>query len=104
MSVSLTEVDSILRTSGAAPGGLAEAVTRGEPARVLVRNYRPDGTQFWNEVVIQPMRGGDGNVTHVVGFHRDVGERAPRADARHHQSPPLSFLPDVRRSGARLLH
>jgi Protein of unknown function N-terminus (DUF3323) len=28
LSVSLTEVDSILRASGAAPGGLAEAVTR----------------------------------------------------------------------------
>jgi len=28
---------------------LREAVEKGEPARVLVRNYRPDGSLFWNE-------------------------------------------------------
>jgi diguanylate cyclase (GGDEF)-like protein/PAS domain S-box-containing protein len=77
---------------------LREAIGRGESCRALMRNYRKDGTQFWNEVVIQPMRGGDGNVTHIVGFHRDVGERAPRADLR--RSPGLpSWLREDRLSG-----
>src|ERR1700687_1432058 len=53
---------------------LREAITRGQSCRALIRNYRKDGSQFWNEVVIQPMRGGDGAVTHIIGFHRDVGE------------------------------
>ncbi len=35
---------------------MREAVERGETARVLMRNYRPDGSLFWNEVVIQPVR------------------------------------------------
>ncbi len=54
---------------------LAEAVTRGEPARVLVRNYRPDGTLFWNETVVQPVRSAKGELTHYLGFHRDASER-----------------------------
>ena len=77
---------------------LREAITRGESCRALMRNYRKDGTQFWNEVVIQPMRGGDGNVTHIVGFHRDVGERAPRADLRRAPGLP-SWLREDRLSG-----
>jgi diguanylate cyclase (GGDEF)-like protein/PAS domain S-box-containing protein len=58
---------------------LAEAVSRGEPARVLVRNYRPDGSLFWNETVIQPVRDADGKLTHFIGYHRDASERLKNA-------------------------
>jgi diguanylate cyclase (GGDEF)-like protein/PAS domain S-box-containing protein len=54
---------------------LREALKRGESCRVLLRNYRKDGSQFWNELMVQPVRGADGNVTHFLGFHRDVSER-----------------------------
>jgi len=47
----------------------------GETCRVLLRNYRKDGSQFWNEILVQPLRGAEGGVTHFVGFHRDVTER-----------------------------
>jgi diguanylate cyclase (GGDEF)-like protein/PAS domain S-box-containing protein len=77
---------------------LREAITSGQSCRALLRNYRKDGVQFWNEVVIQPLRGGDGGVTHIVGFHRDVGERAPRADARRAPGLP-TWLREDRLSG-----
>ena len=54
---------------------MREALTRAEPARVLMRNYRQDGTLFWNEVVIQPLRNGSGRVTHFIGYYRDASER-----------------------------
>ena len=44
------------------------------PAAMLMRNYRPDGTLFWNETVIQPVRDGAGRITHWVGYHRDASE------------------------------
>ena len=53
---------------------LAEAVNKGEPARVLVRNYRPDGSMFWNETVLQPVRTA-GKLTHFIGYHRDASDR-----------------------------
>ena len=58
---------------------LAEAVGKGEPARVLVRNYRPDGTLFWNEAVVQPVRT-NGTLTHFVGYHRDASDRLKNAE------------------------
>jgi diguanylate cyclase (GGDEF)-like protein/PAS domain S-box-containing protein len=58
---------------------LAEAVSKGEPARVLIRNYRPDGSLFWNETVIQPVRTA-GKLTHFVGYHRDASERLKNAE------------------------
>ena len=54
---------------------MREAVERGETARVLMRNYRADGSLFWNEMVIQPVRGPSGQLTHFVGYHRDAGQR-----------------------------
>lgn len=54
---------------------IREAVERGETARVLMRNYRPDGTLFWNEVVIQPVRDPAGKLTHFVAYYRDASQR-----------------------------
>jgi diguanylate cyclase (GGDEF)-like protein/PAS domain S-box-containing protein len=65
-----------------------EAVERGEPARVLVRNYRPDGSLFWNEIVIQPVRDGSGRLTHFIGYHRDASERLKHAERSAQGLPP----------------
>ena len=54
---------------------MREALARGETTRVLMRNYRQDGSLFWNEVVIQPLRNGSGRVTHFIGHYRDASER-----------------------------
>jgi two-component system, cell cycle response regulator len=54
---------------------IRQALDQGVAARALVRNYRKDGTQFWNEIFLEPVRDAAGKVTHFVGFHRDVGER-----------------------------
>jgi diguanylate cyclase (GGDEF)-like protein/PAS domain S-box-containing protein len=54
---------------------LRDALNRGESCRVLLRNYRKDGTLFWNEMTVLPLRHADGCVTHFVGHHRDAGER-----------------------------
>ncbi len=42
---------------------------------MLLRNYRKDGTLFWNEMTVLPLLGADGRVTHFAGHHRDAGER-----------------------------
>jgi two-component system cell cycle response regulator len=60
---------------------LRDALNRGESCRVLLRNYRKDGTLFWNEMSVSPLRHADGCVTHYAGYHRDAGERL-RMDPR----------------------
>ena len=54
---------------------LREALARAEACRVLLRNYRKDGTVFWNEMTVSPLLDEQGRVTHFVGHHRDAGER-----------------------------
>jgi diguanylate cyclase (GGDEF)-like protein/PAS domain S-box-containing protein len=54
---------------------LRDAMSRGETCRVLLRNYRKDGSLFWNEMTVMPLRHADGCVTHFAGHHRDAGER-----------------------------
>lgn len=60
---------------------LREAQKRGESCRVLLRNYRKDGTMFWNEISIEPLLGADGKISHYAGHHRNAGDRL-RSDPR----------------------
>jgi diguanylate cyclase (GGDEF)-like protein/PAS domain S-box-containing protein len=75
---------------------LAEAVSKGEPARVLVRNYRPDGSMFWNETVIHPVRTA-GALTHFIGYHRDASDRLKNAERQPGGLP--SWLREDRLTG-----
>jgi diguanylate cyclase (GGDEF)-like protein/PAS domain S-box-containing protein len=59
---------------------MKEAIERGEQCRVLIRNYRPDGALFWNEVQLQPLRNGDSKVTHWIGYCKDAGGRMKSVD------------------------
>ena len=40
--------------------------------RARLVTYRADGTAFWAEVRISPVRAGDGAVTHYIAIHHDV--------------------------------
>ncbi|MFC7227604.1 PAS domain S-box protein [Salinirubellus salinus] len=66
------------RTNGGTTAALGEAIEAGEPVQQEVLNYRADGTPFWNEVTVTPVHDADGDVTHFVGFQRDVTERKRR--------------------------
>jgi diguanylate cyclase (GGDEF)-like protein/PAS domain S-box-containing protein len=52
-----------------------ECIQSAVPCRILLRNYRPDGSLFWNESLIQPLQSAGGELTHWVGYHRDAGGR-----------------------------
>ncbi len=67
---------------------IREMLGKGGSARVLIRNYRPDGTLFWNESVIQPVKAADGRVTHYVGYHRDASDRLKNAERISSGLPP----------------
>ena len=71
-----------------------QALTQGVSTRALLRNYRKDGSQFWNELFVAPVHGADGALTHFVGFHRDVGERERAAGARAQPGLPAWMRED----------
>jgi len=51
------------------------ALPKGEGCNATVQNYRKDGTPFWNEIRIRPVRDAMGQLTHFVGIKTDVTER-----------------------------
>jgi len=54
---------------------IREAEDTGSHCQVLLKNYRKDGTDFWNELIISPIRNKDGELTHFVGVQNDVTDR-----------------------------
>ena len=53
----------------------ARRSARGDPCPVELLNYRKDGTPFWNDLSISPVRDAAGRLTHFVGVQTDVTER-----------------------------
>lgn len=60
---------------------IRRAIDAAEPVSVDLRNYRADGTEFWNHLTIAPIRDTDGTVVNYIGFQQDVTERIQ--DRRH---------------------
>jgi PAS domain S-box-containing protein len=58
-----------------AVGELRAAVHEGRHCSVVIRNYRKDGTLFWNELSIYPVRDEERRVTNFVGVQNDITER-----------------------------
>ncbi|WP_229110146.1 PAS domain-containing protein [Halapricum desulfuricans] len=65
-------------TDPAAVREMRDAIDAQESVRVQIRNYREDGTEFWNQVTLAPVRNADGDVTHYIGFQEDVTEQVVR--------------------------
>jgi PAS domain S-box-containing protein len=48
------------------------AIEAEEPVTVELRNYRKDGSMFWNRVTIVPIRSDSGLVTNFLGYQQDI--------------------------------
>ncbi len=51
------------------------ALERGEGCRVVIKNYRKDGSPFWNELSISPMRDHTGKIVNFIGIQSDITEK-----------------------------
>lgn len=51
---------------------IRQAVKDGQPCRQVLRNYRKDGSLFWNELSITPVRNEADNLTYFIGIQKDV--------------------------------
>ncbi|WP_311172654.1 PAS domain-containing protein [Halobellus ordinarius] len=54
---------------------IRRAIDAEEPITTEIRNYRKDGSMFWNRLTITPIEDETGTVTHFLGFQEDVSER-----------------------------
>jgi PAS domain S-box-containing protein len=54
---------------------LREAIHDRREITVVLKNFRKDGSAFWNELSLSPVRNREGEVTHFVGIQTDVTAR-----------------------------
>lgn len=54
---------------------LRDTLQQGKNCLVTLRNYRRDGSMFWNELSISAIRNKAGVLTHFVGIQKDVTPR-----------------------------
>ncbi|MCL1472958.1 PAS domain-containing protein [Argonema antarcticum] len=66
--------ETILDTDGEWDAGEV-FLDKGKDCTVILRNYRKDGTLFWNELSIAPIYDRQGNLTHFIGVQTDISDR-----------------------------
>jgi len=54
---------------------LRSAILAGTACTVVIRNYRKDGSLFWNELNISPILDDHGKATHFIGIQTDITKR-----------------------------
>jgi PAS domain S-box-containing protein len=54
---------------------LRAALREDRECQVALRNYKKDGTLFWNQLSISPVRGEEGKLVNFIGVQEDVTQR-----------------------------
>ena len=73
---------------------LREAFAEGRSCRTVLRNYRKDGTLFWNDVNVAPVIGHSGEISHFFGVLHDITARKEAEDAVRRSRAKLSVTLD----------
>ncbi|WP_018145821.1 PAS sensor domain-containing protein [Thioalkalivibrio sp. AKL6] len=51
------------------------AIDENRPCRVTLRNYRKDGSLFWNELSLTPVFNDEDRLTYYIGIQKDITDR-----------------------------
>ncbi len=84
---------------------LRRALQAGQDCTIVLRNYRKDGSLFWNELFTSPVIDPDGRLTHFVGVQTDVTQRVEaEAGLRRERAALEQTLGELRQTQAMLIH
>jgi PAS domain S-box-containing protein len=53
---------------------IRDALSSGQECQVTLRNYRKDGSLFWNQLYIAPVQDEQGHLTNFIGIQADVSD------------------------------
>lgn len=70
-------------------GRIRRAVKAGNHIQVRLKNYRKDGSMFWNDLIMSPVRDSTGTLTHFVGFQLDVTDQVLFEERLQHSRASL---------------
>lgn len=78
---------------------LRSAIGRGESCKVVLRNWRKDGTPFWNELQLSPLLDDNGVVTHYIGIQNDISSTIASTQALVESEQRLMLTVDALHEG-----
>ncbi|MBC9250497.1 hypothetical protein A9179_09455 [Pseudomonas alcaligenes] len=72
------------------------ALQNGEEGSAQLRNYRKDGSEFWNDLTVTPVVNDRGKISHFVGILHDITEGKRYQEELEHQAnhDSLTGLPN----------
>jgi diguanylate cyclase (GGDEF)-like protein/PAS domain S-box-containing protein len=75
---------------------IRNAIREQRDAHAVMRCYRKDGTMFWNDMTVSPVRDEDWKVTHFVSIQHDITAMKAYETELHHQAThdALTGLPN----------
>ena len=73
-----------------------EAIRQGRPCREVLRNYRKDGTMFWNELSLTPVYNDHDELNYYIGIQKDI---TARVEAEQERDQLLAELNRLRAGG-----
>lgn len=74
---------------------IRRAIEQGKSDTVTIKNYRKDGTTFWNQFIISPVYDSDGKPTYFIGLQFDVTTEVEAQHESRQQIHQLSFFDPV---------
>lgn len=77
-------------------GNIRRLLTAQEEGGALLRNFRKDGSEFWNDLKVSPVVNDRGKVSHFVGILHDITEAKRYQEELEHQAnhDSLTGLPN----------
>ncbi|MBF8754924.1 PAS domain S-box protein [Pseudomonas guariconensis] len=77
---------------------IRRALAEGRPCREVLRNYRKDGSAFWNELSITPVHNAADQRTYFIGIQKDVSRQVELERALAEAQARLDALKSDERS------
>ncbi len=81
-------------TDPATVAQIRSQLREGKPVRCEILNYRKDGSSFWNQLLISPVRDANGRVIAFAGIQTDVTDRHTAQAAHQHYQQVLEGISD----------
>lgn len=69
---------------------IRQAIRQGTEAKADLRNYRKDGSLFWNELYIAPVKDQQEQLTHFIGIQTDITQRKHQETELAHKTRELA--------------
>lgn len=74
---------------------IRQAIKEGRSDTVTIKNYKKDGSTFWNQFIISPIMNKDGQTLYFVGLQFDVTKEIEERDASTQRIRQLSYYDPI---------